>query len=78
MSDNNPQISVVIPTRNRRDVLIRVLKKLAMQACRPELFEIVLVDDNSNDGTYDEIIRSFSKSKTHINYILQKQSGAGF
>ena len=77
MSDNNPQISVVIPTRNRRDVLIRVLKKLAMQACRPELFEIVLVDDNSNDGTYDEIIRSFSKSKTHINYILQKQSGAG-
>ena len=46
-----PMISVVIPTRNRRDALERCRAALAEQAF--EDFEIIIVDDSSTDGTAD-------------------------
>ncbi|MEM7354386.1 MAG: glycosyltransferase family 2 protein [Acidobacteriota bacterium] len=44
------KISVVIPTYNRMDVLPEVLAALEGQESAPS-FEIVVVDDGSNDGT---------------------------
>lgn len=46
-----PELSVVIPTYNRRERLIRVLTALAHQAASPDQFEVVVVDDGSTDGT---------------------------
>ncbi len=46
----SPEISVVIPTHNRLDVLPEVLAALAAQQDAPE-FEILVVDDGSTDGT---------------------------
>lgn len=45
-----PQVSVVIPTFERLDVLPEVLAALAAQAGAPP-FEVVVVDDGSGDGT---------------------------
>jgi GT2 family glycosyltransferase len=43
-------ISVVIPTHNRLEVLAEVLQALEFQASPPP-FEVVVVDDGSTDGT---------------------------
>jgi glycosyltransferase involved in cell wall biosynthesis len=45
-----PDVSVVIPTYNRLDVLPEVLAALEAQAEAPP-FEVVVVDDGSTDGT---------------------------
>jgi glycosyltransferase involved in cell wall biosynthesis len=45
-----PEISVVIPTYNRMDVLPEVLAALERQEGAPS-FEVVVVDDGSTDGT---------------------------
>jgi glycosyltransferase involved in cell wall biosynthesis len=46
-------ISVVIPTRERRDVLHRTLSALAEQEAPTEGFEVVVVDNGSADGTQE-------------------------
>ena len=49
------EISVIIPTLNRRDVLRRVLRLYDRQAEMSGRFETVVVDDGSNDGTSDMV-----------------------
>ena len=48
-----PHISVVIPTRNRADLLRRVLESYTHQSVSRDAFEIILVDDGSTDHTGD-------------------------
>src|SRR5215510_2656492 len=55
-----PEVSVVIPTHNRLEVLAEVLQALEFQQGAPS-FEVVVVDDGSSDGTSDWLRhRSFS------------------
>jgi glycosyltransferase involved in cell wall biosynthesis len=44
------EVSVVIPTHNRLEVLAEVIQALELQD-RPPSFEVVIVDDGSTDGT---------------------------
>jgi GT2 family glycosyltransferase len=46
-----PQVSVVIPAYNRRDGLLRTLHALNVQEGYGGLFEVVVADDGSTDGT---------------------------
>jgi GT2 family glycosyltransferase len=46
-----PRLTVVVPTRDRWWYLRRCLELLARQACPPEEYEVVVVDDGSTDGT---------------------------
>lgn len=48
----SPELSVVIPTFNRRPVLAEVLQALEAQRGAPP-FEIVVIDDGSTDGTFE-------------------------
>jgi GT2 family glycosyltransferase len=43
----SPSVSVIIPTRNRRESLVRCLDALAAQTLPPGRFEVVVVDDGS-------------------------------
>jgi GT2 family glycosyltransferase len=45
------RVSVIVPTRNRRDKLAACLDALARQSILPQEFEVVVVDDGSTDGT---------------------------
>src|SRR4051794_38038558 len=47
-----PEVSVVIPTHNRLEVLAEVIRALEFQEGAPEL-EVVVADDGSTDGTAD-------------------------
>lgn len=46
-----PLLSVVIPTRDRRDSLLRLLASLERQTAPAGSFEVVVVDDGGTDGT---------------------------
>lgn len=45
------EISVVIPTYNRRQILRDMLEALAKQTLPPQKFEVIVVIDGSTDGT---------------------------
>jgi glycosyltransferase involved in cell wall biosynthesis len=48
-SSRAPEISVVIPTFNRPDELRVCLEGFALQAAKPEQFEVVVIDDGSTE-----------------------------
>src|SRR5262249_31586144 len=56
-------ISVVIPTRNRAQLLARALGSALAQAC--DSFEVIVVDDASSDGTAD-LLRDNSDARVRV------------
>lgn len=52
LQKDSPFISVVIPTYNRQKYLKECLDAFDMQTYPRDLFEIIVVDDGSTDGTY--------------------------
>jgi peptidoglycan/xylan/chitin deacetylase (PgdA/CDA1 family)/glycosyltransferase involved in cell wall biosynthesis len=60
---NNPQISVVMATWNRRKILLRSLQTVFAQDIEPERYEVIVVVDGSTDGTA-EALREFRPSCT--------------
>ena len=64
-----PHISVIIPTFNRRHFLREALDSVAAQTY--PFFEIIVIDDGSDDGT-DELISQYDRE---INYIRQDNRG---
>ena len=54
---DGPPVSVIVPTRQRRDSLRRALDSLGAQAPEVE-FEVVVAVDGSTDGTV-EMLEAF-------------------
>lgn len=50
-TDRQISLSVLISTRDRRELLRRCLDSLSVQTADPGSFEVVVVDDGSSDGT---------------------------
>jgi len=50
-----PEISVVIATYNRREMLATCLDALARQTQDPATFEVIVADDGSSDGTSEMV-----------------------
>jgi GT2 family glycosyltransferase len=50
---NDPQISVILATHNRRELLGRCLQALTRQTLDPADFEVIVADDGSSDGSAD-------------------------
>jgi glycosyltransferase involved in cell wall biosynthesis len=69
-----PNLSVVIPTHNRADLLKRVLESYARQGLPLDEYEIVVVDDGSSDGTED-VCRKL-RSQLPLSYIQIAHAGS--
>jgi len=64
---DDPLVSVVIPTHNRKNKLVRLLKSILQSDYPKERLEIIVVDDASNDGTSEEIAKLFPEVKVVVN-----------
>ena len=60
---NNPQISVVTPTRNRREVLLRAIESVRAQSFQD--YEHIVIDDGSTDGS-EEAARKVADPRTRF------------
>lgn len=67
------EISVVIGTYNLKDKLSLVLDSLSHQTLNPSVFEVIIVDSNSNDGT-DNLCTN-NKYPFLLKYIKQDNKG---
>lgn len=70
-----PFISVVIPTYNRRGELLECLGRLEAQTHPHTDFEVVVVDDGSEDGTQDGVEALAARSRLPVRLHRQPHSG---
>src|SRR6185503_949844 len=68
-----PLISVVIPTFNRAELLKASLESLANQSLAKHLYEIIVVDDGSDDDTA-AVCQAFSL-RLRVKYFWIENSG---
>ena len=63
--------SVIIPTYNERKNIVELIKKIN-EVCRKYRYEIIVVDDDSPDGT-SEVVKKLNRSNVKV--ITRKKRG---
>lgn len=74
MSTELPTLAVVVPCYNEEDTIADCLEALVAQ---PDIKEIVLVDNNSSDGT-PQIIAEYGKKYSQIRLVVETKRGVQF
>ncbi len=67
-------ISVIIPTRNRADLLAPALESLTQQALSADAFEVLVIDNGSSDTTA-QIAQHYGKRLTNLRYFFEPEPG---
>lgn len=68
-------ISVIIPTYNRGDTLLKTLASIEQQAYPNDEFEVILIDDGSTDETFRRIDEFRKSSTLNLRYYCQENAG---
>ena len=68
-------LSVIIPSYNRADYLVKVLTLLGRQTYPCGRFEVIVADDGSRDGTEDAVKRMQFQAPYSLTYIKQQNAG---
>ncbi|MEE3679468.1 glycosyltransferase [Bacillus safensis] len=71
-----PTVSILIPAHNEEVVIRQTLKAMVQLSYPKHLLEIIVINDNSSDGTGD-IVQSFSDQYDHVHMIETKPPFAG-
>lgn len=71
-----PLLSVIIPTRNRSERLAHTLDTIARQE-KPDLFEVVVVNNGSTDDTADVIARAAANTDITLTHVDEPKVGVG-
>jgi glycosyltransferase involved in cell wall biosynthesis len=72
-----PEITVIIPTFNRAQVLRETLKGYGRQSVRMNVFEVIVVDDGSTDETALVLEEAVKTAPYQIRTHLQQNQGPG-
>ena len=67
-------ISIVIPTYNRKEILKKCLDSIFEQKYPRENFEVIVIDDSSGDGTR-ELLSNLSRKHDNVMYFMQQHKG---
>lgn len=68
-----PRLSIVVPTHQRRESVLRLLRALRGQTASPELFEVIVAVDGSEDGTREAV--GAHTTRFSLRQAWQPQSG---
>ena len=63
---NKTFVSIIIPTHNRCNQLLRCLEALNMQTYDPDMFEVIVVVDSCTDNTAQKVLEFISMLKIEI------------
>lgn len=66
-------VSVIIPTYNRKESVLRTLTSLSQQTLPTDQYEVLVVDDGSSDGTFSIAEQGFPFA---MHYVRQENQGA--
>ncbi len=69
--------SIIIPTYNRSDLIIRSLETWTTQTLCSDDFEVIVIDNNSTDNSA-ELIKSFIEDYPNFKYIKELKKGSTF
>ena len=75
---NPAEISVVVCTYNRAALLTRAVESLFAQQAEGTRFEILVVDNNSNDNTRAVVESLQAKSPVPLRYIFEPRQGNAY
>ena len=78
--ESSIEVSIIIPTRNRKNMLRDVIKSLFNQTYPKDKYEIIVCDDGSTDGT-EEIVKNMMKNapcKLRYFKVQSKYRGPAF
>lgn len=70
-------ISVVLSTYNRSDILARALQSFARQTAPGIQFEVIIVDNNSTDCTR-QIAEEFAERDPRFRYVFESRQGLSY
>ena len=75
---SEPMISLVLPTYNEKDNIVKLIQEIESLLTKEKIrFEIVVVDDNSPDGTAD-VARKLNQKYRNIRvFVREKKLGIG-
>jgi glycosyltransferase involved in cell wall biosynthesis len=68
-ADREPQVTVIIPTYNRADLLPRALDSVLAQTFKD--FEVLVIDDASTDNT-SEVVQGYQDDR--VRYLCQEEN----
>lgn len=71
MNIKKPSVSVIIPTYNRKDLVLETINSVLKQTFKD--YEIIVVDDGSTDGTQLEL--SYLVHSGKLRYVYQENNG---
>jgi glycosyltransferase involved in cell wall biosynthesis len=70
-----PRVSVIILTKNRKELLEKCLKSLIKQTYQD--FEMIVLDEHSTDGT-DQVVHKLMKTHSNLVFVQRDQKGLGY
>ena len=74
--DDQKALSVIIPTYNRAIILEKCIVALSRQSISPQLYEVIVSDDGSQDDTRERVERSSKAAACPVLYLHQQNQGA--
>ena len=80
MLKNNPQVSIIVPTYNESQNILKILKSIKENIPKGIYTETIVVDDNSPDGTgkiVDEYISNIKKIAENTIDIIHRKAKNG-
>lgn len=73
----SPDISVIVPTHDRRDLLADLLASLTTQTLAADSWELIVVDDDSTDGTGEMLKEQARNWPTPFTILSGKHANPG-
>lgn len=74
---NAPIISVIVCTYNRAKLLDNCLASLCEQHLDSDLYEVIVVDNNSKDNTFD-VVATYMEENRKIRYVTEENQGLSY
>jgi len=69
------KVSIILPTFNEAGNIIKLVEEIIVNIPKDWEYEIIVVDDNSPDGTYDTVKKYFSQNNRVVPFLRTTDRG---